>query len=324
MQTKSLRITALAAVVAVAIAAVALGPLNLGNLGGPGTTNGNTPQSSSIGTPTWHTSDTWTYDVNASSPDTTDTMWGRPSVTGSLTRTVVSADGSQYNVSVQGSFHIGRLIDPLRDPDIANASIRVLGHSNLDNATVVGYVLYRTSDLATVMEVRTVQVSGSIWTEARTFNASYTVKVETTYDPPLDVWSFPLRENESWNVSSNATIHVWTKWRLDGPNMYFEYGRNFTATVPIRLHLMSGASMDVTTPAGTFSAIPVRLALPGADLRTVDDRLGVVMGLGTDAFVEPRVPVETWFNGTAKNVVQAVGRAGGLRVDAVLASYHVG
>src|SRR2546429_3791033 len=53
--------------VGLALAAVAFGPANPANLGSP--TGGNTPQASSIGTPTWHVGDTWTYHVNSTPPD---------------------------------------------------------------------------------------------------------------------------------------------------------------------------------------------------------------------------------------------------------------
>src|SRR2546421_11406980 len=53
--------------VGLALAAVAFGPANFANLGSP--TGGNTPQASSIGTPTWHVGDTWTYHVNSTPPD---------------------------------------------------------------------------------------------------------------------------------------------------------------------------------------------------------------------------------------------------------------
>src|SRR2546426_11876989 len=53
--------------VGLAVVAVAFGPANFANLGSP--TGGNTPQASSIGTPTWHMGDTWTYHVNSTPPD---------------------------------------------------------------------------------------------------------------------------------------------------------------------------------------------------------------------------------------------------------------
>src|SRR2546425_7597325 len=53
--------------VGLAVAAVAFGPANFANLGSP--TGGNTPRATSIGTPTWHVGDTWTYHVNSTPPD---------------------------------------------------------------------------------------------------------------------------------------------------------------------------------------------------------------------------------------------------------------
>src|SRR2546428_9117148 len=53
--------------VGLAVAAVAFGPANFANLGAP--TGGNTPRATSIGTPTWHVGDTWTYHVNSTPPD---------------------------------------------------------------------------------------------------------------------------------------------------------------------------------------------------------------------------------------------------------------
>src|SRR2546430_12000712 len=66
--------------VGLALAAVAFGPANPANLGSP--TGGNTPQASSIGTPTWHVGDTWTYHVNSTPPD----MFVAGPATGSATR----------------------------------------------------------------------------------------------------------------------------------------------------------------------------------------------------------------------------------------------
>ncbi len=301
-----------------AIGAVALAPGNLANLTAPGGTT-SSPGTASIETPVWHVGDTWTYEVNASSPD----AWsGGPFIAGTLTRRVVSADGAMYNVSIQGTFHVGGLEQIAMDTDLANASVLLTSHVTLNDATVNGYAWYRASDLAELKDVRTVRLSGSLHTDFGDVNASYTAKVETTFDPALNVWSFPLGENETWNVSSNATIHAWIKWRVDSPNAYFEAGRNFTATVPVRFLLRSGSTTDVATPAGTFSSIPVRLALPGTDLATTGDPLGLVMGLGTDAFMEPHVPVEASFSGTVGNVVKAVALVDGARIEAVLASYH--
>jgi hypothetical protein len=317
MRTKWLGMLVATAILAsVAVAAVALGPANLVRLGAP--TGKTAPQASSIGVPTWHVGDSWTYDLNASSAGTT---WSSLFIAGTLTRTVTAADGGQYNVSVRGSFHLERVIDLARSGDFGNATIMLLSRTFMENATVDGFAVYRASDLAETMELRTVRVTGSIWTEAGTFNATYTAKVETTYNPPLDVWAFPLNQNKTWNVSSNATIHAWIKWRLDAPNEFFEFGHNFTVTVPIRLLARSGVAGDVMTPAGTFSAIPVRLSLPTLGIG-MDDRLTPAMGIGADGWIDPRVPAMAWFSGDIGNVVKAVTVFSGARITTELASFH--
>jgi hypothetical protein len=310
------------ALVGIAVAAVAFGPANLAKLGSP--PGMNTPQGSSIGVPTWHVGDSWTYNVNSTPPDVfvTGPTWGSPSLTGMLTRTVASADASEYNVTVHGSFHLASVFDAARDGGDANSSTLLLYRPVMENATVDGYALYRASDLAELKEVRTVSFKSSLWTARGWFNASYTATVQTTYEPALDIWSFPLGENETWNVSSNATIHAMIAWRFDGPNDSFGFWHTFNATVPIRLALHSGELENVTTAAGTFASIPVRVALPTIDRLTTDDREGPVLGLGGDECGRPRLAAEAWFSGDVGNVVKAVTFIGGMKIVAELASFH--
>src|SRR5947209_18601345 len=140
--------------VGLAVAAVAFGPANFANLGAP--TGGNTPQASSIGTPTWHVGDTWTYHVNSTLPDVfvEGPTWGSPSLEGTLTRTVAFADASQYNVTVHGSFHLGSVFDAARDGGYTNSSTLLLYRPVLENATVDGYAVYRASDPTELQYVR--------------------------------------------------------------------------------------------------------------------------------------------------------------------------
>lgn len=310
------------ALVGIAVAAVAFGPANLAKLSSP--PGANSPQASSINTPTWHVGDSWTYDVSSTPPDVfvTTPAWGSPTLTGTLTRAVASADASQYNVTVHGSFHLGQVFDPARDGNETNSSTLLVFRPVMENATVDGYALYRASDLAEIKEVRTVSLKSALWTERGWFNVSYTATVQTTYEPPLDIWSFPLGENKTWNVSSNATIHAMIAWRFDGPNNSFGFWHNFNATVPIRLMLHSGKLENVTTPAGTFASIPVRVGLPEIERLVTDDREGPVVGLGGDECGRPRLAAEAWFSGDVGNVVKAVTFMGGMRIVAELASFH--
>src|SRR2546422_11007459 len=86
--------------------------------------------------------------------------------------------------------------------------------------------------------------------------------------------------------------------------------------------LHSGEIQDVRTPAGTFSSIPVRVALPTIDRLTTDDREGPVVGLGGDECGRPRLAAEAWFSGDVGNVVKAVTFIGGVRSVAALAAFH--
>jgi len=324
MQRKVLAAIVASVVAVVAIAAIAFGPANLANLANPGTNpnlpdTGTGPRPTSVDAPTWHVGDTWTYQANMSGagkdPD-------GPSASGNLTRTVVSADADHYNVSLEGSFHVSRVIDPAPDTDMANASMMTMCVPFLRNATVTGYTWYRTSDLALLKEVRAVELGGSIQTEGGTYNASYSATVETTFDPALDVWSFPLEANETWNATSNATVHVSVQWHFDGPHIFWDFGKNFTFKVPVRLFLMSGETEDVTTPAGTFASIPVRIGVP-AIVRAQADPADSAMGLDHEVPVARDHSVQMWFSGAAKNVVKTELFAGLIRVNLVLASYHV-
>src|SRR5207245_6511199 len=112
--------------VGLAVAAVAFGPANFANLGSP--TGGNTPQASSIGTPTWHVGDTWTYHVNSTPPDVfvAGPPWGSPSPEGTLTPAGASPDAPQYNVTVHGSLHPGSGFDAARDGGYPTSSTLVL------------------------------------------------------------------------------------------------------------------------------------------------------------------------------------------------------
>src|SRR2546427_1608825 len=92
--------------VGLALAAVAFGPANPANLGSP--TGGNTPQASSIGTPTWHVGDTWTYHVNSTPPDM---FVAGPAAGGAAPGSDVNPPrggpaGSPYKITVHAPLHL--------------------------------------------------------------------------------------------------------------------------------------------------------------------------------------------------------------------------
>src|SRR5205814_235138 len=131
----------------------------------------------------------------------------RPPATGSVTRTVVSADATQYNLSLSGTLHIRWMVDPTPMASGSDAYAASMAAGMLQEASLSGYTSFRASDLAIIKEVRTLEVHGSAATTAGTYNASYVATIMTDFDPALDVWSFPLQANETWNVTGNATVH---------------------------------------------------------------------------------------------------------------------
>ena len=313
-------IVAVSAFLALAVGPAAL--MDLANPNRPGRpTVGTGPAPNSFDAPTWHAGDTWTYDVNASAggirPDS-------PSATGSVTRTVVSADASQYNLSLIGTLHIRWMVDPtpMAGSDAFAAS---MASGMLQEASLSGYTLFRASDLAIIQEVRTLEVHGSAATTAGTYNASYVATIMTSFDPALDVWSFPLQANETWNVTGNATIHGWIKWDLTGPNATFGASANFSYKIPVRLFLMSGATEDVSTPAGTFPAIPVSMGRPeimAGRPGIVSDPSDRALGFDHEMPVEPLHSAQTWYSGAVKNVVKFHLFTAGMRLNLILSSYH--
>ena len=324
--------TTLAAIVvcivgASAFVALAVGPTTLMNLANPnrpaGPEAGSGPRPNSFDAPTWHTGDTWTYDANASAGGV---RADGPSATGSVTRTVVSADASQYNLSLSGTLHIRWMVDPTPMASGSDAYAASMAAGMLQEASLSGYTSFRASDLAIIKEVRTLEVHGSAATTAGTYNASYVATIMTDFDPALDVWSFPLQANETWNVTGNATVHGWIKWDLSGPNATYGAGVNFSYTVPVRLFLNSGATEDVSTPAGTFPAIPVSMGRP----EILSGRPGIVsapsdpaIGFDHEMPVEPLHSAQTWYSGTVKNVVKFHLFTAGMRLNLVLSSYHI-
>ncbi|MCI4371934.1 MAG: hypothetical protein L3J78_04725, partial [Thermoplasmata archaeon] len=127
--------------------------------------------------------------------------------------------------------------------------------------------------------------------------------------------------------TSNATVRGWFQWELSGPNASWKAVANFTYTHPVRLFLMSGEAVDVATPAGTFSSIPVSMGRPELDLTHAGiaaDPVDHAMGLDHELPVERDHALQVWFSGTAKNVVKAQMFAAGIRLNLVLSSYHLG
>jgi hypothetical protein len=312
-------------VAAAAFAAFLVGPSNLISLDTPGT-DSPSPDGGDDGTgarpfavekPTWNTGDSWTYTAGAPS----DGGPGGRLATGTLTRTVVSMDESLVNVSVEGSFRARWSLAP-DNPD--SRGFIMLDYSlGFRDATVGGYTWYRASDLATVKEVRTIVFHGTFEMDSGTYGARYAASVETTFEPALDVWSFPLDPNEAWTATSTATVQVSARWSIDTPDEPWVVAKEHAFTRDIHLPLASGPAEMVVTPAGTFESIPVWVAAPHVTLVGRYDS-GVADGLEEDVPVPRDHASASWFSEAAKNVVKVEFYTGEAHVDLMLTDYHVG
>jgi hypothetical protein len=314
-------------VAAAAIAALAVGPSNIISLEDPGTgptgpgDGGDVdagPGLFAVERPTWHMGDSWTYTAQAS----VDAGPEARIATGSLTRTVVSMDESLVNVSVAGSFRAQWILAP-ENPD-AKGSIMLDHAFGFRNAMIAGYTWYRAPDLATVKEVRRIAFQGAVETDSGTHGARYATSVETTYEPALDMWSFPLGANEAWTATSTATVRVSVRWSVDAPQQPWVFAKDYTFTRDIRLPLFSGPAEEVVTPAGTFETIPVWVATPHVKTLGARHDPGMADGLEEDMPFPRDHASAAWFSPTAKNVVKVDFFTGDAHVDLTLTDYHLG
>src|SRR5947207_6280593 len=126
-----------------AFVALAVGPTTLMNLANPnrpaGPEAGSGPRPNSFDAPTWHMGDTWTYDANASAGGV---RADGPSATGSVTRTVVSADASQYNLSLSGTLHIRGMVDPTPMASGSDAYAASMAAGMPHGASLSGYTSF--------------------------------------------------------------------------------------------------------------------------------------------------------------------------------------
>jgi hypothetical protein len=328
MRSRTLGALAGSLIVAIAaIAAFAVGPSNLISLSDPGTDptapgngrdTGAGPRPFAIERPSWNVGDSWTYTARTSA----DGGPGGSLATGSLTRTVVSMDESLVNVSVEGSFGARWSMTP-HNPDAAG-SVLLNYAIGFRDATIGGYTWYRASDLATVKEVRTIAFRGTFEMDSGVYAARYAATVETTFEPALDVWSFPLDANEAWTATSTATVRVSVRWSMDMPDQPWSFAKDRTFTRDIHVPLASGAAEQIVTPAGTFESIPVWVSTPHVTTLTAHHDTGIADGLEEDVPVPREHASAVWFSSAAKNVVKVEFFTGDAHLDLELTNYRIG
>ncbi len=327
-----------AMVVAVAAAAVAFVPGMLSALSPAA------DASTSIAAPTWKVGDTWTYNVSFGSVDERGMLpqeMTAPTavpvdafVHGTLKEAVagtVSTDyGSAWNVTETLSLAFGEP-QPLGPQPIMQPLA-------LAPVSVSGFAWVRQSDLALIYTMKTVGVSASwtfnesmmtSWSQGAVTSATYTLLYGATtqvwYHPALTVWQFPLTENATWRVAANATVRYASTFEVSGPNVTFDSSHAVNFTFPVEFTMHTGLFDNVTTPAGTFRALPVA-ATRGLAVPPIEDRdASATMNLTSD-FDDVMVHgfASAWFSAQVGNVVKAdLGMGGfiGPRIELDLVSY---
>lgn len=322
----------------------------------PSALNTLAPGSSDAATsvPAWTVGTTWTYNLSFASwgedaviPEAMlastwgNGTWGNASrVFGTLTETVVgtvsTADGAAYNVTETLALRLG-YAEPTAEPAFGLPTYeRPLGN-------VTGFVWVRESDLAPVYAykavhlVRTWNVTAptSPWTgdggwgfANGTYTSTYDAGTAVSFDPGLTVVPFPLTENATVNVTSNATVRTWSSFALTGPNVTYGWNHFMNVTIPLAFVVRTGTFENVTTPAGTFSSLPVAVyrkpfVHPAWDNDT--DAL-TNLTLNVDCLTS-RALVRGAFSEAVGNFVQATFGFGGFEgsgIELILAAYHAG
>ena len=290
-------------------------PTNNPSNPGPGTSEGN------LSAPNWQPGNSWTYNVTVgrSGMDALNAGaspllhgWVKKTVSG----TESSSAGSVYNMTITASF---ALSDSFSGMEGDSVSYRT--------ASVAGYVLYRTTDLARVAGVSTLSMNGSYTHENRTVTYTYVVTTWTAYEPALALWQFPLTANSSWGAASNVTVHRSSQTLvLDGTHTY-SWNRSSNATFRLDLVVQSGLAANVTVPAGTFGTIPVQIAAAHDDDLS-DQVANEVMNVTRSIEAEPsHAFAQLWYSGQVGNVVKAAMSLGpcdemSLRAELVSYTYH--
>jgi len=317
-----------------AVTAVALNPGIL-NVLSPGSETPPSPQAQ-IDAPAWSVGDTWTYNVtftrvddeisdlrgnDLQDRDVSQFPW-IVSVTKEVSAIESTLSGDVYNVSLVASLELPSPQDGLlmgRWSRLAWERPELI----LTDVAFEGYAWYRVDTLALAKDVLNIRVAYEASTEEGAVTASLTVSIVKTFDPALDLWAFPILPEETWSVASVMTANITSVFRLDAPDFYVEVGRHKAFALPILLTAESGVFEEVTTPAGTFQAIPVAFTPQAlANLREGTD----VVAAHEPEYDErpPRGDATVWFSSDVGAVVRAIARAGwkGLTLEIVLVAYE--
>ncbi len=333
----TLAVPTLALVLAVAAVALVPGILNAPRSGLSAT---------SVPAPSWAVGDRWTYNISLASSDQGELlpheMVMQPAIPtetfllGTFTETVSASVstpyGAAWNVTLDGAFGSA----PPRPILFGTPSIQAVAGPAV---TLSGYAWLRQSDLAPIYTLKSVHMDRT-WTftdnstgyAGMMGNATYTFAFDATtqvwYAPALAIWEFPLEENTSWNVTSNATVHYTSSFSVTGSNVTIEASHAANFTAPLRFSERTGSFENVTAPAGTFRALPISASRASVRLESSDPDANAVMNLTDASDLELPHPFATAsMSAQAGNVVKATfwtSPIDGPKVDVDLVSYAYG
>lgn len=303
------------------------------------------PAAFSIPAPSWAVGDAWTYNVSLASMAAGDVLppemtpptlpveaYLHGTVAERVASSVSTAEGDAWNVTLSGDLSL----EPPR-PIVMDGPV-VQGVSG-PNVTWSGFAWVRQSDLALIYSLKTMHLERN-WTLTYgtwdgygmlangTYTLTYDATLSVAYAPALTVWRFPLQENVTWNVTSNASVDYASTFQILGPNVTYASHHAGNFTVPVAFTMQTGMMGNATTPAGTFDAIPVSATRKPVSPKPLDPEAAAVLNLTGETDLDmPRAFATAWFSAQAGNLVKATYASplfDGPRLEMDIVSYTYG
>jgi len=222
--------------------------------------------------PTWATGDEWTYDVTSNSSSQTVSL--------ELTYRVEGIE----DVLVGGETCECYALD-LSGPMTSNAGLYTV------TGNVSGTLWMRRSDLAIVKsETRTNGTAIFLF-----LPGTYVAFQNSSYDPPLEEYDFPLTAQDTWSETSTEEYQTAEYANVAG---LFDFNNTGEGTSPANFSAEFPGVREVIVPAGTFASNLIRLTSPN----------------GT---------VERYYSRDARNIVSEERREDGVTTVMTLTAYKL-
>lgn len=208
--------------------------------------------------PTWEVGDSWSLgksDIDLSS--TSSFMGITFDTTGDgsyyVVYEVVKAGGEEYTVDLTGGMKI--------DMDV---ELGGLGSMDMSMVGKVDGTLYYTKDnLALDRADETIDLdmkfSGNITAmgKAKSFSGSMnaTSNMNITYDPPIDIFDFPIKVGENWTAESTATVKGSISGTMKMKGKENSISKSFKNTVDISLEFNCPGTEDIPLASTCYKIV---------------------------------------------------------------------